>query len=269
MNNKKIIFPSPNRAILIEDKIGSPAPDEVLVELAYSTISSGTERANITGEARISINPNVNEVIFPRQCGYSSSGIVKQIGSNVKNVKVGDRVALSWSTHSKYCILNQNNVHKIEFDSVSLSEASICNIATFPLAAIRKCHLEIGESALVMGLGILGLIAVKLLRANGAYPIIAADPIPEKRVQALKCGADFAFDPLKADFAQKVKSVCSGVNVAIEVTGNGAALDSVLGCMARLGRVALLGCTRNSDFTIDYYRKVHGPGIGVHIRNGF
>ena len=54
-----------------------------------------------------------------------------------------------------------------------------------------------------------------------------------------------------------------GANVAIEVTGNGKALDQVLDCMARYGRVALLGCTRHSDFTIDYYHKVHGPGVSL------
>jgi threonine dehydrogenase-like Zn-dependent dehydrogenase len=51
------------------------------------------------------------------------------------------------------------------------------------------------------------------------------------------------------------------------VTGVGAGLDGALDCMARFGRVALLGCTRSSDFTIDYYKKVHGPGItlvGAH-----
>ena len=55
--------------------------------------------------------------------------------------------------------------------------------------------------------------------------------------------------------------------VCIEVTGVGAGLNGALDCMARFGRVALLGCTRVSDFTIDYYRKVHGPGItliGAH-----
>ena len=55
--------------------------------------------------------------------------------------------------------------------------------------------------------------------------------------------------------------------MGIEVTGIGAGLDGILDCMARYGRVALLGCTRNKDFTIDYYRKVHGPGItlvGAH-----
>ena len=57
------------------------------------------------------------------------------------------------------------------------------------------------------------------------------------------------------------------MKVAIEVTGVGKALDGVLDCMAKFGRVALLGCSRSSDFTIDYYRKVHGPGItlvGAH-----
>jgi len=57
------------------------------------------------------------------------------------------------------------------------------------------------------------------------------------------------------------------VNVGIEVTGIGAGLDGILDCMARFGRVALLGCTRDSNFTIDYYRKVHGPGVtlvGAH-----
>jgi threonine dehydrogenase-like Zn-dependent dehydrogenase len=58
-----------------------------------------------------------------------------------------------------------------------------------------------------------------------------------------------------------------GANVAIEVTGKGQGLDMVLDCMRKFGRIALLGCTRDSDFTIDYYRKVHCPGItmiGAH-----
>ena len=58
-----------------------------------------------------------------------------------------------------------------------------------------------------------------------------------------------------------------GAAVAIEVTGIGKGLDQVLDCMKQFGRVALLGCTRNSDFTINYYNKVHGPGItliGAH-----
>ena len=140
----------------------------------------------------------------------------------------------------------------------------MANIATFPLAALRKTKLEIGESAMVMGLGILGLLAVALARIAGAVPVIAVDPVKERREKALKIGADYVFDPFDEDFAEKVKSVTkSGVNVAIEVTGQGAGLNETLDCMAKFGRVALLGCTRNSDFTVDYYRKVHGPGISL------
>jgi threonine dehydrogenase-like Zn-dependent dehydrogenase len=54
-----------------------------------------------------------------------------------------------------------------------------------------------------------------------------------------------------------------GANVAIEVTGLGQGLIQTLDCMAKFGRIALLGCTRSSDFKIDYYRKVHAPGITI------
>jgi len=164
--------------------------------------------------------------------------------------------------------MNEENVYKI--DDISFQEAALWHIATFPMAAIRKCRLEIGEPTVVMGMGVLGMMAVVLLRNAGAAPVIAVDPIPEKREKALQIGADFALDPFAPDFVQQVKNLTGGgAKVAIEVTGNGKALDQVLDCMARFGRVALLGCTRNSDFSIDYYRKVHGPGItmiGAHTR---
>ena len=87
----------------------------------------------------------------------------------------------------------------------------------------------------------------------------------EKRKQALELGADYALDPNAADFVETVKELTGGgCKVAIEVTGIGKALDQVLDVMARFGRVALLGCTRHSDFTIDYYHKVHGPGIMMY-----
>ena len=59
----------------------------------------------------------------------------------------------------------------------------------------------------------------------------------------------------------------SGANVIIEVTGKGPALDTALDAVAPFGRLALLGCTRDSNFTINYYRKVHGRGVtlvGAH-----
>ena len=149
-----------------------------------------------------------------------------------------------------------------------MQEAALCYIGTFPMAALRKTKLEIGESMLVMGQGILGFLAVIFAKAAGATPVIAVDLVKERREKALKYGADYALDPMEEGFAQRVKELTDGgVNTAIEVTGLGVGLDQCLDCMAKFGRVALLGCTRDENFTIDYYRKVHGPGIqliGAH-----
>ena len=264
VKTKAIVFTSPKIAELQERDLKDIGANDVLVKLAVSSISTGTERANLIGEVNVSVNSNATAARFPRTVGYSSAGVVEAVGENVKSVSVGDRVAVSWSKHSQYCVVPEGNVHKILSDNTSFEEAALWHISTFPMAAIRKCHLEIGESAVVMGMGILGLMAIKILKAAGAAPIIAVDPVIEKRELALKLGADYAFGPFEEDFAQKVKDVTDGgANVAIEVTGNGGALDGVLDCMAKFGRVALLGCTRNSDFTIDYYKKVHGPGISL------
>lgn len=267
MHSKNIVFMEVNRAALVEEPVRKLKDNEVLVRLAVSSISSGTERANLTGSRTVQWNaPEEAEAQFPRRCGYSSAGTVEQVGACVTGVAPGDRVALSWSTHNQYVTISESNICPI--DKISFEDAALFHIATFPLAAIRKCRLEIGESAVVMGMGILGMIAVQLLKAAGAVPIIAVDPNPEKREKALQCGADFAFDPFVPDFAEKVREAThGGANVGIEVTGVGAGLNGILDSMALKGRVALLGCTRSSDFTIDYYRKVHGPGItliGAH-----
>lgn len=266
MKIQQITFTKPYHAeITIEDI--PMTENSVCVKTMFSSISCGTERANLIGD------PNVNgagapSFKFPRCAGYSSSGIVVEVGKNVTSVKVGDRVAVHKSNHRDYNIVPEDWVVKIEDDRVSLQEAALNYISTFPMAAVRKTRLELGEPAMVMGLGILGQFAVIFARQSGACPLIAADPVAERREEALRNGADFALDPLAPDFAEQVKALTDGgVAAAIEVTGVGAGLDETLDCMRPMGRVALLGCTRDKNFTIDYYRKVHFPGIellGAH-----
>lgn len=276
MKNPNILFTGVNRAELVDRPIPDVGRGQVRVKLVRSTISAGTERANVTGCNVVSIwDPPDAPVVWPRQSGYSSAGLVDAVGEDVTSVVVGDRVAVSWSKHSQFVVVPENQVCKLP-DGVLFEEGAFAHIATFPMAAIRKCRLELGESALVMGQGILGQLAVMLLKCAGAVPVIAADPIAEKRTESLRLGADLAVDPTASDFREKVLAACpledsgiykgshaSGVKVAIEVTGVGAGLDSALDVMAPMGRVALLGCTRNSDFSIDYYHKVHGRGISL------
>lgn len=263
MKNKRIVFTKKDTAEFLEEECIIPSKDQVVVETAFSTVSPGTEKANITGDPNVSTKRNA-QTIFPKALGYSSAGIVVEKGENVTNINVGDRVVAFWGTHSKYNIVHKDNIVKIEDDNISFQEAALTFITSFPLAAIRKTRLEIGESAIVMGLGLLGQLAVKLLKAAGASPVIAVDPVEKRREEACLNGADYTFSPFEENFAEKVKEITKGgACVAIEVTGVGAGFDGVLDCMARFGRVALLGCTRDKNFTIDYYRKIHGPGITV------
>ncbi len=267
MSYKQIVFTRQNTAELLDVPKTEPKENEVLVRTYFSTISCGTEKANLIGDVNTNISREYSEAIFPRYTGYSSSGIIEKLGKNVADLKVGDRVAMSWSVHKNYNIISQENIVKID-DCISFEDAAIAHIGTFPLAAIRKTGLEIGESMMVMGLGILGLLAIKFAKLAGAVPVIAVDPIRERREEAKKYGADYVFDPFEPGYEEKIKELThGGVNTAIEVTGLGVGLNQCLDCMARFGRIALLGCTRDKNFTVDYYRKVHGPGItliGAH-----
>jgi len=281
--NRNIIFPKINTAEVVDRPMPVAGPGDVLVKLVRSCISSGTERANLTGvpDNATSIYADCPDdvVSWPRQGGYSSSGVVEAVGPGVTSVKPGDRVAMSWTVHSQFVAVPERQVYLIP-DGVSFEHAALTHISTFPMAALRKCRVEIGEPALVMGQGVLGQLAVMLLHAAGAAPVIAADPVAAKRDQALTIGADLAFDPLAPDFAAQVKAVTqsgrfaqngrvpdAGPKVVIEVTGNGAALNTALDAIAPFGRLALLGCTRDSNFTVNYYRKVHARGVtlvGAH-----
>ena len=269
MKNPNIVFTAPCVAELVDKEMGRDlGTNDVLIKIVTTTVSAGTERANLVGDPNVS-GKSAAHVKFPRQLGYSAAGVVAAVGEGVTRVKVGDRVAASWTKHAAYFVCSEKRVYPLP-PSVDFPEAALVHIATFPLAAIRKCRTEIGESAIVMGLGVLGLVGIELLHAAGAAPIIAVDPVREKRELALSLGADYALDPFAPDFAERAKELTGGgAQVALEITGRGEGLDMVLDCMRDFGRVALLGCTRSSDFTIDYYRKVHRPGItlvGAHTR---
>ncbi len=263
MKAKKIQFSAPRIAELVKFDTRPLRDGEVAVRTQFSAISNGTERACLLGA------PNTAHAGFPKTLGYSSVGIAAEVGNAVTDVKVGDSVLVYHGIHASCNVVAAEQTTVITDPRVASTDASLVIIATMGLGGVRKLELEIGESAMVMGLGLLGLFAVQFCRLSGACPVIAADPDRQRRELALALGADHAFDPTEAGFADKVKTVTEGkgVRATIEVTGVMAALNQALDCAARQGRIALLGCTRVSDASIDYYRAVHVPGIqliGAH-----
>ena len=263
MKTKRIVFTAVKKAELLTEEIGEVAEGDVLVEMEYTIVSGGTERASILGLE------NAGGMNFPKRLGYCGVGKVINVGSAVTSVKAGDRVLVYHGTHGKYNIRPEADITKVDDDSIDSLDAAFVIIATMGLGGVRKLELELGESAMVMGLGLLGMFAVQFCRLSGAYPVIAADLNPARRKLALKLGADYAFDPSSPDFVEQVKAVTKGkgVRATVEVTGVSAAMKQALECASWMGRISLLGCTRVSDCAVDYYQQVHCPGvklIGAH-----
>jgi 2-desacetyl-2-hydroxyethyl bacteriochlorophyllide A dehydrogenase len=242
-------------------------PDWVIVKIAYSAISAGTELAWISGNSN---NPSVKP--FPFYPGYSSVGEIVKVGSEVDSLAVGDKVVVPWGGHRSYSFVQASRVHKISDPRIDLRAASLCHIASFPMLGVRRLQIQMGEAVMIAGLGLLGLVALQAARLSGAAPLLACDLSPERRKLALELGADAVFDPTDKDFIEQVKAASGGKGVAatVEVTGKAIALQQALKYTAKMGRVSLLGCTRIPDCPIDFYRDVHLPGIsiiGAHTSN--
>ena len=270
MDTKQIVFTDYAKAELLTMPLADIGAGDVLVKTAYTAVSAGTERANILGDTAVpGMRGKDVKNVFPRMLGYSGTGIVEKTGALVTAVHPGDRVMCYWGTHSQRMVLPENQVILMD-KNVKLLDAAFVFIGTFPLAAVRKTGVETGESALVMGLGLLGLMSVQLMRIAGAAPVIAVDPNEERQALALKLGADYALSPLDADFEEKVRSLTDGRGAAavIDSTGVGQALNQALRCTAKMGRVALLGCTRKPT-EVDFYYDVHIPGIALYGAHTF
>ena len=263
MKSKQIVFTATHKAELWEVDVRELKENEVLTDMEYTVVSGGTERANIMAM------PNAGGDNFPKTLGYCGIGHVIKVGSAVDNIAVGDRVLVYHGKHMKYNVRTVKEITKVEDDSISSLDAAFVIIAAMGLGGVRKLEIELGESAMVMGLGLLGIFSIQFLRLSGAYPVIAADLNPVRRELALKLGADYAFDPSAPDFVEQVKAATKGkgVRATVEVTGVSAAMKQALECASFMGRISLLGCTRVSDCAVDYYQQVHRPGvklIGAH-----
>lgn len=262
MKSKTIVFTKPQTAEFLEWEIRNMEGDLVKIKMEYTVVSGGTERACIMG-----VQNTFQQ--YPMCLGYCGVGYVTEIGDAVKKVQIGDRVLVYHGIHTQYNVVPESDVTKVEDSSIDSLDAAFVIIASMGLGGVRKLELELGESAMVMGLGLLGIFSVQFLRLSGANPLIAVDPNPKRRELARKLGADYALDPTAEDFVVRVKEITKGkgVKATVEVTGVSVAMKQALECAAWQGRISLLGCTRVSDCAVDYYTQVHRPGIkliGAH-----
>ena len=261
MTGSYVVFESIGKAILKTFEVTPPLADEVLLESDYTVISAGTERANLINLP----NTGTDENGFPFLPGYCGAGRVIAAGKDVTNLKIGDRVIIAWGGHRSHTIKKAQTVLKIEDDSIDLLDAAFAHIASFSFLGVRKLKIELGESAMIAGMGILGAFAVQIASLSGAIPVVVSDFDPVRRDLALKLGAAAAFSPDEENFVEKVKAATggNGPNAVVEVTGSARALQQALEYIAWEGRISLLGCTRVSDVPVDFYKYVHRRGISL------
>ena len=256
MKNKVIALAGPESIEFRTVDVHPLKPDEVLVKNEYSCISAGTERANLLDM------PNTVHK-FNRAFGYNSVGIVTEVGAQVTKFKVGDRVLCAWcGGHRLYSIGKESALTPVPA-GVDPKDAAVVMISGFGLEGARRTRLEIGESGLVVGCGLLGLAAVQSFKLMGGVPVVALDFNEERLALAKQLGADYAFRPDTENLKEKIMEITDGhgFDCAVEVTGSAKALVTTLELMAHRGRVSLTGCTRISDTPIDFYQLVHRPGI--------
>lgn len=259
-----VCFEAKEKAVLLtEDMDTALQSREILVKADYDLISAGTELANYHDLPNTNVFGD-NTGIYPRYPGYSVSGHVVAIGSEVTKFKVGDNVMVPWSGHRSWFKKEEEALFLIP-EGVSRQEGAVAHLASFPFLGVRKLQIQLGESVMVAGLGLLGLIAVQLAKLSGGYPVLACDFSEERRKLALELGADYALDPREPDFIEKVKALTDGKgpNAVVEVTGYLSGLQQALEYIAPMGRISILGCTRISDAPINVYRYIHGRGIQI------
>lgn len=269
MQGYRVWYPEKGRAVLQEYKVREPGADEVMVQVQYTLISAGTEKADILGLPNTSMK-------FPGGGGYSSVGTIIKKGANVKEFLEGDRVFAAYGGHASYNVVNKSRLTKIP-DSVPLTDAVFLKVISYPLLALRHARAELGESIAVVGLGMLGQFAVQIAKQL-AVPLIAVGNREVRRQKALDFGADYAFDPNEENLAEKIISICEqtngirGANVVIDTSGSIDALISALKYTSKNGRVMLNGCNRITDKPIDLYQDIHKKGIcliGAHEQSRY
>ncbi len=203
--------------------------------------------------------------------GYSCAGIVEAVAPDVTELRVGDRVACggaNYASHAERVFAPKNLVVPVPA-SVPLDAAAFATLGAIALQGVRQAELRLGESAAVIGLGILGQLTVQILRAAGVQ-VLAVDVDPARVALAARHGARAVARSGDVVGEARLLTRGAGVDAAI-ITAATSSDDPVrLGgdlCRDR-GRVVVVGAVPTRPSRNDFYAKElelrlsrsYGPG---------
>ena len=153
-----------------------------------------------------------------------------------------------------YVVAPSRNIHPIP-QSINAAEAPLLQPMTTCLHAQRLSHICPGESVIVQGLGVTGLLHIQLAKAHGAYPVIGITRSAWKRDLALQIGADYAFAP-DDDSLQNVLQLTNGrgADLVIESVGKLSILAQAIDLVRIGGRILLFGIYTATEGQLPFYK---------------
>lgn len=293
---KQIIQSFKTGETILED-VPAPVvkPGYVLIKTTRSLVSLGTERmlvefgrANMLQKAmqqpervkqvlgkvktdglKPTLQAVFNKLGQPLPLGYCNAGTVIATGHGVQGIAVGDRVA-SNGPHAEFVCVPQNLVAHVP-NNVSDEEATFTVIGSIGLQGIRLCAPTLGETIVVVGLGLIGLITAELLVANGCR-VIGIDPDTRKTELAQKKGIITINPAAGADPVKHVMYLTGQVGADGVIITASAKTDEIISQAARMsrkrGRIILVGVIGLNISRAEFYEKEltfqvscsYGPG---------
>jgi threonine dehydrogenase-like Zn-dependent dehydrogenase len=241
---RRIQFAAPEEAEVIAEDVPAPGPEEVRVRTEYSAISPGTERlvyqGNVPGDldADSSIEALQGDTLsYPISYGYACAGTVEAVGAEVSGDWEGAPV-FSFQPHVSRFTASPDALIRIPA-SVDLMDAVMIPSLETAVNLVMDGRPMIGETALVFGQGVVGLLTAQLLADHPLGTLVAVDPADARRARAeslgisavasaaeldLEAGADpqadaASADAARADLVYELTGRPSVLNDAVQHTG--------------------------------------------------
>ena len=240
MKSLSIIFTGKDQLEVSRIEVPEPNAGQILVEARRTLVSTGTECTCY--QRRFEPGSHWDRwVKYPFYPGYSHAGVVVKVGEGVKSLKPGDRVATR-SQHAQYTLTEEETAVKIP-DGVTDDDATWFGIACIVQNGVRRAEHGLGDDVVIVGLGMLGQLAIQFVRLMGAREIIVIDTAPRRLEMAGAHGATVLLEKGVADAAGEVSEATGGrlADVVYDITGHPSVLPLALPLVRTLGKLVMLG----------------------------
>jgi threonine dehydrogenase-like Zn-dependent dehydrogenase len=203
----------------------------------------------------------------PAGTGTAGVGVVQQLGKDVARWAIGDRVF-------GYMDVRETNICREEalwpLGDLDPKLALCAEPAYVAIHCLRESPVRYGDKVAVVGLGAIGLLAVRMLAEAGAEQVFAVDPLPNRRNWAAANGATHVLDPGAGDAALEIHKLSGGpgVDVAIEVSGSYAALQTAIRATRITGTVCAAGFYQGEARGLWLGREMHHNRLTVVVPHG-